>query len=163
MKDALEGFKALLKAMRSKDDKEFMDEDMEFMCVQVKSFAGYVKAVSDALFDVALARERYAGDPACLQAAVTACDRKRKIAHDSAISACSVLNRACDRFGAERFCPETEDRTAIANFCARATDSVFWNGVAKVEDIDSAISKTDEKDLRADEVDRVVRRLLEEN
>ena len=157
----LESYKALLRAIRE-EGGEYMEDDMYFMADQVKKFAEYVKTVTDGLFDVALAREKYAGETALLQSVISDCDRKRKIVHDSAISACAVLNRTCARFGVEPFCPDTDDRLVVANFCAKATDVVFWNGVEKIDDIDRAVEKAAADPLMRDRIDGALRKIADE-
>ena len=138
MLDIITGYRNLLSAMNEKCEPEYRDEDMQMICDEAKHFADYVKCVYDEEFENSLAREKYKDDPAVLRQCIMDTDRRRRIIHDAAIASCSILNRACDRFGTEKFCPETDDRIEIADFCARATNEIFWNNAGSVNGMQEA-------------------------
>lgn len=108
------------KKHRFEDAHDFCD----FMGSRLNRFPEYVQAVAKYDNTVTLAYATMEGQD--LRDRVAAADRSRKMAHDCAIDAVNILNRAFDSAGVEPFADiDTADRNAVADFAGRFTIEAF--------------------------------------
>lgn len=96
----------------------------EFLGRELDRFPEYVQAVVRYDNGVSLAYATMEGED--LRDKVQNLDRGRRMAHDCAISAVNILNRAFGRAGLEPFADiDTSDRHAVADFAGRFTIEAF--------------------------------------
>ena len=79
---------------------------------------------------------------------IQALDASRRNAHEGAIVACAQLNRLCTEFyDCPAFCPDTQDRYVVADFCAQVAVEFYLDGIGKDKDnIDKVVSAMKEND-----------------
>lgn len=132
-------FKSLLQAI-SKSETIYKEDDLQFVEDNMSAFPEYVDAVYRQTVLTPIYYARYEGEE--LRDAVKEMDYKRRICHESAIAACSQLNRICEEYHVTPFCPNTQDRYEIADFCAQITTAFYLDGLNKdAKDIDNVISE----------------------
>lgn len=130
-------FKQLVEAMKKQDD-DYKYEDLEMLNYNMASFGEYVKTVYYQNYSMPIKYAMYEGED--LREAIENMDKSRRIKHEAAIAACSQINRECDRLNVPRFCPETDDRYIVADFCAQVSVEFFLDGIGKsVDTIDNVI------------------------
>ena len=71
----------------------------------------------------------------------------RRNAHNSAIDACSIINRLCDIYGCDHICPDTNDRYIIADFIGSFVYNVYLEGQGN-KTFDQVVEAA--RDLKAD-------------
>lgn len=100
------------------------DDFCDFIGEKLDRFPAYVQAVARYDNAVSLAYATMEGEE--LRDKVASVDRSRRLAHDSAIDAVNILNRAFSRAGVEPFSDvDTSNRTAVADFAGRFTIEAF--------------------------------------
>lgn len=100
------------------------DDFCQFIGEKLDRFPAYVQAVARYDNAVSLAYATMEGEE--LRDKVASVDRSRRLAHDSAIDAVNILNRAFSRAGVEPFSDvDTSNRTAVADFAGRFTIEAF--------------------------------------
>ena len=104
-------------------DDEFV---LEMIADAMKSFPEYVNRVYSMETQMAIISVRYDGEERANR--IASLDQKRRDAHEVAIGSCGMLNRLAEEAGVERFCPETDDRYVIGDFCALITCEFFASG-----------------------------------
>lgn len=92
----------------------------------MKSFPEYVNRVYSMETQMAIISVRYDGEERANR--IASLDQKRRDAHEVAIGSCSMLNRLAEEAGVEKFCPETDDRYVVGDFCALITSEFFATG-----------------------------------
>lgn len=120
--------KAYADKVRSDGWKKHRFEDAHDFCDFVGSrlnrLPEYVQAVARYDNTVTLAYATMEGQD--LRDRVESADRSRRMAHDCAIDAINILNRAFDSAGVEPFADiDTKDRSAVADFAGRFTIEAF--------------------------------------
>ena len=139
MSSATELKKAIMEQMKDSDD---LRDVLSFVDDQVDQFRKYFNAVYRHVVGgeaVRLLNMSGYMDKETMCSRIMDLDESRKRAHDAAISACSTLNRMCDRFGVEKFCPEVErdatgketNRGEIADFVGKYVYNVYQRGIHK--------------------------------
>ena len=118
----------LLNVICHSEDSYKMD-DIEIIGNQMKAFGEYVNSVYNHITQTSIIYALYEGDD--LRDKLMQLDKRRRIAHESAIAACSQINRMCEIYNVPKFCPETDDRYIIADFCAQVTVEFFLDGQSK--------------------------------
>lgn len=104
-------------------DDEFI---LEMIADAMKSFPEYVNRVYSMETQMAIISVRYDGEERANR--IASLDQKRRDAHEVAIGSCGMLNRLAEEAGVEKFCPETDDRYVIGDFCALITCEFFAAG-----------------------------------
>lgn len=106
----------------------FEDDDfiLEMISDAMKSFPEYVNRVYSMETQMAIISVRYDGEERANR--IASLDQKRRDAHEVAIGSCSMLNRLAEEAGVEKFCPETDDRYVVGDFCALITCEFFAVG-----------------------------------
>ena len=101
------------------------DEDaLELIETIMSNLNNYVSAVYAMEVQIQTLRFRLEGDE--YREAVTNMDRRRRIAHEAAIAACSMLNRLAGLEGVEPlYSGNLEDRNEVAEFCIAIVDELF--------------------------------------
>lgn len=100
------------------------DDFCQFIGGRLDSFPEYVLAVVRYDNAISLAGVTLEGEE--FRDRVTTVDRSRKLAHDCAIDAVNMLNRAFARAGMEPFADvDTSNRHAVADFAGRFTIEAF--------------------------------------
>ena len=91
------------------------------------AFPAYVNAVLDtALLDVS--STRYHLEVEDWQELVIEKDRRRRVYHESAISAITQIKRYCKQYNVEDTIDiDVEDRYAVADFCCEYVNDVFYS------------------------------------
>lgn len=77
-------------------------------------------------------------------------DRARRVAHNVAIDSCNQLNRLCDRYNIERFCPAEEaSRTEVADFIGKFVYDYYQEGIHKTAEvnIDKSIENAEKDNI----------------
>ena len=134
----IEKFNALVNAIKN-SDCQYKQDDLEMLDDDMMSFGKYVDIVYQETYRLPLLRARL--DDEDLREAIQDLDKRRRICHEAAIAACSTINKTCDYYNVDRFCPETDDRYIVADFCAKVSASFYLNGINKsVETIDNVIA-----------------------
>ena len=81
---------------------------------------------------------------------ITQSDSLRRSIHDVAIDACKQLNRLCDAYSVERFCPEeSADRHQVADFIGTFVYNIYEDGQGN-RSMDKSIEDARKKGLNAD-------------
>lgn len=97
---------------------------MDFVEDQMQSFVTYVKVVYEMSISLQMLRFRLEGDD--YREAVARLDRKRRDAHESAIASCDILKRLAEQNNVQSlYGGDTNDRYAVADFCAAIVDEMF--------------------------------------
>ncbi len=117
-------------------------EDVEFFVNYVvdslNSFTGYFNAVCDntnGMHINKLLRDGGRISQEEFEWRITESDKRRRSAHNVAIDACNGLNRLCDKYGIEHFCPEEgSPREEIAEFIGSYVMEVYNEGIGKGKD-----------------------------
>lgn len=104
-------------------DDEFI---LEMIADAIKSFPEYVNRVYSMETQMTIISVRYDGEERANR--IASLDQKRRDAHEVAIGSCGMLNRLAEEAGIEKFCPETDDRYVIGDFCALITSEFFASG-----------------------------------
>lgn len=104
-------------------DDEFI---LEMIADAMKSFPEYVNRVYSMETQMAIISVRYDGEERANR--IASLDQKRRDAHEVAIGSCKMLNRLAEEAGVEKFCPETDDRYVVGDFCALITSEFFATG-----------------------------------
>ena len=131
-------FKKLIETIENSDDL-YKDDDLAQIEEQMSCFADYVDVVYRQSVLTPIWRARYDGET--LREMLANIDRKRRNYHESAIAACSQINRMCKIYGTPEFCPNTENRYEIADFCAQITMMFYLDGLHKdAKNIDTVIN-----------------------
>ena len=65
-------------------------------------------------------------------------DNSRHKKHDLGIDACNQLNRLCEKYGVEPFCPDGTDRYKVADFIGTFVYNVYESGIGQ-KSLDKAI------------------------
>lgn len=106
----------------------FADDDfiLDMISGSMKSFPEYVNRVYSMETQMAIISVRYDGEERANR--IASLDQKRRDAHEIAIGSCGMLNRLAEEAGVEKFCPETDDRYVIGDFCALITCEFFASG-----------------------------------
>lgn len=106
----------------------FADDDfiLEMIADAMKSFPEYVNRVYSMETQMAIISVRYDGEERANR--IASLDQKRRDAHEVAIGSCKMLNRLAEEAGVEKFCPETDDRYVVGDFCALITCEFFASG-----------------------------------
>ena len=92
----------------------------------MKSFPEYVNRVYSMETQMAIISVRYDSEERANR--IASLDQKRRDAHEVAIGSCKILNRLAEEAGVEKFCPETDDRYVVGDFCALITSEFFASG-----------------------------------
>lgn len=129
-----EKYETLLKEVIKDEDKDFLLETIED---KVSSFPRYVEQVYNMEVLIPILYARYEGEE--LRDKITNLDLSRRMAHESAIAACSCLNRLCDSFGVPKICPESTNRGLIADFVGKFVYEMFLCGTGHVNGMDDMI------------------------
>lgn len=117
--------------------------DAEFIFMEVDKYRKYVNAVIAMELQIPVLRFT-CPDTESFQNAVMELDKQRRIVHNSAISACTILNRYCENHGLEKwFDGDVEDRHAVAEFCEKVVSNLFMNGITPEQNI----NKINEEEL----------------
>ncbi len=121
-KDPLEKIGALFDAIVKKaDNKQDMEDDISTVERQLGYFPEYLEAWNnDVVSAAANSRLLAAGylDTTEFQERRQRTDEMRRVTHDAMLGACSQLNRFCEFYGVEKFCPDPKsmDRSEVARF-----------------------------------------------
>ena len=146
MKQLKEAFVELVKAVKEKSG-EYIKDDMNAIDLAMTSFCSYVDAVYRMEVVMPIIMARYEGEERRYE--IERLDRARRSSHDAAISSARMLNRMCEAFGTEAFCPDTEDRYVIADFCGVITITFFCEGIhSDGKTIDDIIFQLKKGDVR---------------
>lgn len=131
----------LRKAIVSREtEKEFIKSDLDEVDFRLDAFRNYFNAVYHHVIGVESARFRCTAgyiSSEQLKDKIMELDNSRRIAHESAINACSVLNRLCDMHGVEHLCPEVQkdergvviNRDEIADFAGQFVYNTYQKGI----------------------------------
>ena len=104
------------------------DEALEFMASQFSRFPNYVNIVVTQQNMMPIWRVQYEGGEIYRDRA-QGMDERRKMAHDSAISAVNILNRMSVNLNLPPFTDvDTQDRRAVADFAGAYCIQVFSHG-----------------------------------
>lgn len=116
------------------------DFERDIITEAMSSFAEYVKCVVSQQIEMPVISLRYEGED--FRSRVLTLDRKRNDAHESAINACRILNRACKMNDFEAFCPDPDKATRyeVGDFCAIITVEIFRWGTHG-ESLDSLVEE----------------------
>ena len=108
--------------------KYFADDEFAIEIIQdcMKSFPEYVNRVYAMETQMQIINIRYDGEERANR--ISSLDQRRRDAHEVAIGSCKVLNNLAEEAGVENFCPETDDRYVIGDFCALITCEFFASG-----------------------------------
>ena len=99
----------------------------EFIDSSLNRFRDYVNSVVTMEYRMGIATAVKEGEE--LREIIQTLDRSRHIAHESAISACSQLNRLSERVGLPPFFDgDINDRYQVADFCKDFVDEMWFNG-----------------------------------
>lgn len=123
--------KNLINAIKSNNGAPLFDsagEGYDFIDEYLKKFAEYVSTVVEYERAMPALLARYGGEE--LKEKISETDSRRHAAHEAAISAVNIINRACQKLGLPPFADiDTADRRAVAEFCGDYVREVFSNGV----------------------------------
>lgn len=126
---------SLFKSIAEKESGEDLNETVDFVNEALNSFTHYFNVVYKDYLQGQLNRNLYEMgkiDREELVYRIEKNDAMRRTAHDVAIGKCNQLNRLCDRYGVERFCPgEEADRTEIAEFIGKFVYNFYQEGLGK--------------------------------
>lgn len=125
----------LVNAIKNEKDLETRNDVLELVSSRMDSFRKYVNTVYKQTVLTPLIYMRYDGD--ILRDKIERLDKDRRLAHESAISSCQVLNRICEKYNVEHFCPETTDRYIVADFCSKITNEAFDIGAKRNHNINT--------------------------
>ena len=108
--------------------KHFADDEfvLEMIADAMRSFPEYVNRVYSMETQMAIISVRYDGEERANK--ISSLDQKRRDAHEVAIGSCKMLNRLAEEAGVEKFCPETDDRYVVGDFCALIVSEFFASG-----------------------------------
>lgn len=99
---------------------------MEALDMSVSAIRNYVEEVDNGEQAIAMAYFKLEGE--LYRETVSRYDAKRRIAHEAAISSCSMLNRLAKFYSLPNiFTGDTEDRLQVADFCLDVVVTVFKN------------------------------------
>ena len=122
---------ALIGKLRESDYDLFdgnKDEAMDFLESKLTAFPHYANVVIQEQIMQPIWRARYDGQQ--LQDKVMEIDQKRRIKHESAIAAVSILNRVSKSFGLEPFADiDVTDRHQVAEFTGAFISEMYNNGI----------------------------------
>lgn len=130
----------LREAIKKGEYVEFIEDDLQEVDDRLDAFRKYFNAVYSHVIGVESARFRCTAgyiSSEQLKDKIMDLDNHRRIAHESAINACSVLNRLCNIYGVEHFCPEVQkdergivtNRHEIADFVGQFVYNTYQKGI----------------------------------
>ena len=96
----LEQFKNLVNCVKKEEDPEDRELILDAIEQKSSSFVKYVEAVYNMELTTPIIYAKY--DGAELRDKIENLDSRRRICHDSAISACAFLNRQCEYYNIEK-------------------------------------------------------------
>lgn len=132
MENFRENIQSLAKAIAAGDD-EFKQEDMEFFVERLNMFVNYFNVVYDYVVSEEVNRALYDMDRISREDLIFRLenkDQKRRLVHETAISACAQINRLCDMYHVPQFCPVTQDRYEIAEFIGQFTHDIYQSNIS---------------------------------
>lgn len=147
-----EKFNALIQKVNT-SDSEYKLEDLDNIENGMMSFANYVNVVYNQVTMTPIIYAKYEGEE--LQHKIETIDSRRRTAHEKAIVSCSLINKLCDYYGAEKICPDTNDRNIIANFCAQVTTEFFLDGIGKDRDTIDKVVETMQRENKQIDLDHM--------
>ena len=132
----------LKQAIINNDNPEYIEDDLEFVDDNVDAFRKYFNAVYEhvegsagqqLLFNSGLITGEQLKDR------IMKYDADRRSAHNKAIDACAKLNRLCEQYNIEKFCPEIQydkdgkaiNRAEVADFVGKYVYDVYQRGIHK--------------------------------
>lgn len=131
METYIEKIKRFVKAVTEQEtDPDEIQFILETFAEKAYAFGRYCTAVYKMEIRMPVIRALYSEDIERLQNCIMSMDERRRMAHEAAITACSVINRLCDSYGQPKICPETDDRYEIANFVGKFVYEVYLNGIS---------------------------------
>lgn len=135
----------LVNTIKNSDDPG-KDDDLNIVDDSMQAFGNYVNNVYMQNCRQTIIYARYEGEE--LREMIQALDASRRNAHEGAIVACAQLNRLCTEFyDCPVFCPDTQDRYVVADFCAQVAVEFYLDGIGKDKDnIDTVVSAMKEND-----------------
>ena len=102
------------------------DFERDILSDAMESFVNYVRSVYTMMVKLPIIRLHYDEDE--VKDRIEELDRSRRLAHENAINACRLINRLCDAYDVDRYCPDTDDRYCVSDFCARISVEIFKEG-----------------------------------
>lgn len=127
-----EKFLAMVNANK---DNDFV---LKMIVNYMNALGDYVASVYRMEMQMPILRFRLDGEE--FRDAVMDLDRARRIAHESAIAACGILNRICEKSGVENlFDGNVEDRNEVADFCMSAVDTIFKDRAKKRHSLEEMV------------------------
>ncbi len=155
----LEQFKNLVNCVKKEEDPEDRELILDAIEQKSSSFVKYVEAVYNMELTTPIIYAKY--DGAELRDKIENLDHRRRICHDSAISACAFFNRQCEYYNIEKFCPETTDRYIIADFIGEFVNEVYLAGTReRVKSMDDMIKVAKEDNcipIKNDKVKNIIK------
>ncbi len=148
MKDKI---KDLINAINTKETDN-PQEMFEFVWERLEKFTNYFNAVYKDVVKSTINRELLVAGRISqeeFQDRITNSDFERRTCHNSAISACAQLNRLCDAYEIEKFCPETDDRHIIADFIGTFVYNIYQEGIGEAT-LDKAVENAHDEPLNPD-------------
>lgn len=111
--------------------KEYAEETISDA---IRSFANYACCVAhmQRMIQVWIMTSHYEGQE--FRDKVEDLDRKRRIAHDAAISNLSMLNRICNMLDVKGFDVNLNDRYAVGNWIGMFCSELYDNGIENITD-----------------------------
>ncbi len=129
----------LVRAMSEQvKDKEEFEARLEIVGKGLESFTKYFNAVYNDVMQAEVnkvLRDTGRIDQEEYERRIISSDQQRRVIHNRAITSCAQLNRYCEQFGVDKFCPETDDRHVIADFIGTFVSEVYQDGQKKTMDI----------------------------
>ena len=113
-------------------DKEELMDLLQFVDTSIEYMDEYVQAVNEHVRTVkrsSVLRKKGIISAEEYKFRVEMVDSNRRTKHNAMLSAMNQLNRLCDRFGVEKFCPENQDRHVRATFAGAVTTECFLEGI----------------------------------
>lgn len=134
--------RALVQQINTEKDDELRDITLQLLEKSLNFFPQYLEKVYMMEIQVPILYAKYEGEN--LKDKIADLDENRRLVHNCVIDACGKLNRLCDKYMVERFCPDTVDRQEVADFCAQITTELFLSGIGKDQNtIDAVIEAMD--------------------
>lgn len=100
-------------------------DDVDMIKHATDSFHGYVQTVD--MTETRMKIARFRSELEEYQEIAEEADRARRIAHDAAISNCTILNRVCKFYGIPGavYLGSVDERHQVADFCLEVTIALF--------------------------------------
>lgn len=129
----LENFKELTTAIAEKETDPAEALKMgDYLYDRTSKFVNYFNKVCDHMIKGEIAHQMFHAGKLSRENMLFQIERldgNRRSAHDMAAVACTQINRLCDTYQVQPFCPDTTDRHEVAEFVGRFVQEVYQDGI----------------------------------